>query len=72
VSPYSPPTQEAIDRYDALARKKKRSPAEEKELARLRAFMQEAMPLGGPPQPGSLDAKLDDYIEKTLRREGRG
>lgn len=72
VSPYSPPTQEAIDRYDALARKKKRSPAEEKEFTRLREFMQQARPLGGPPEPGSLDEKLDEYIEKTLRREGRG
>ncbi|MCY1082735.1 AAA family ATPase [Archangium lansingense] len=72
VSPYSPPTQEAIDRYDILARKRKRSPAEEKEFVQLREFMQQARPLGGPPEPGSLDAKLDDYIEKTLRREGRG
>jgi energy-coupling factor transporter ATP-binding protein EcfA2 len=72
VSPYSPPTQEAIDRYDALARKKKRSPAEEKEFTQLRAFMQQARPLGGPPEPDSLDAKLDAYIEKSLRREGQG
>jgi energy-coupling factor transporter ATP-binding protein EcfA2 len=72
LSPYSPPTQEAIDRYDALAPKKKRSPAEEKEFAELRAFMQQARPIGGPPEPGSLDEKLDAYIEKTIRRDGRG
>ncbi|HEY0094973.1 MAG TPA: AAA family ATPase, partial [Archangium sp.] len=72
LSPYSPPTQEAIDRYDALARKKKRSAAEEKEFTQLRAFMQQARPLGGPPEPDSLDAKLDAYIDKSLRREGRG
>jgi energy-coupling factor transporter ATP-binding protein EcfA2 len=71
LSPYSPPTQEAIDRYDALARKKKRSKAEEKEFAELRAFMQQARPIGGPPEPGSLDEKLDAYIEKTIRKEGR-
>jgi energy-coupling factor transporter ATP-binding protein EcfA2 len=72
LSPYSPRTQAAIDRYDALARKRKRSRAEEKEFTQLRAFMQQARPLGGPPEPGSLDEKLEAYIEKTLRREGRG
>lgn len=72
LSPYSPPTQAAIDRYDLLARKKKRSPAEEREFAQLREFMQQARPLGGPPEPGSLDEKLDEYIERALRREGRG
>ncbi|QRN97427.1 AAA family ATPase [Archangium violaceum] len=72
LSPYSPPTQAAIDRYDALARKKRRSQAEQKEFARLRAFMQQARPLGGPPEPGSLDAKLDAYIDKALQGKGRG
>ncbi|HZH77147.1 MAG TPA: AAA family ATPase [Archangium sp.] len=72
LSPYSPRTQAAIDRYDALARKRKRSKAEEKEFSELRAFMQQARPLGGPPEPGSLDEKLEAYIEKTLQREGRG
>jgi hypothetical protein len=72
LSPYSPRTQAAIDRYDALARKRKRTKVEEKEFAELRAFMQQARPLGGPPEPGSLDERLDAYIEKTLRREGRG
>jgi energy-coupling factor transporter ATP-binding protein EcfA2 len=72
LSPYSPPTQAAIDRYDALARKKKRSQTEQKEFARLRAFMQQARPLGGPPEPGSLDAKLEAYIDKALQGKGRG
>jgi len=72
LSPYSPRTQATIDRYDVLARKRKRSKSEEKEFAELRAFMQQARPLGGPPEPGSLDERMDAYIEKTLRREGRG
>jgi len=72
LSPYSPRTQEDIDRYDALARKKKLSPAEKKEFAQLRSFMQRARPVGGPPEPGSLDAKLDAYIDKALKSEGRG
>jgi energy-coupling factor transporter ATP-binding protein EcfA2 len=73
LSPYSPETQTRIERYDALARKgRKRTPREERELEELRAFMQTARPVGGPPEPGSLEAKLDAYIEQTLQREGRG
>ncbi|MFP2906051.1 AAA family ATPase [Pyxidicoccus sp. 3LFB2] len=73
LSPYSPETAKRIERYDALARKRrKRSPREERELTELRAFMQRARPVGGPPEPGSLEAKLDAYIEETLQREGRG
>jgi energy-coupling factor transporter ATP-binding protein EcfA2 len=73
LSPYSPETAERIERYDALTRKSsRRSPKEERELSELRAFMQKARPVGGPPEPGSFDAKLEAYIEKTLRREGQG
>ncbi|WP_224370716.1 AAA family ATPase [Hyalangium versicolor] len=73
LSPYSPETARRIERYDTLTRKrKKHSRAEERELDELRAFMQKARPLGGPPEPGSLEAKLDAYIEMTLQREGRG
>lgn len=73
LSPYSPETQKRIERYDTLAGKpRKRSPGEERELAELRAFIQKARPVGGPPEPGSLEAKLDAYIERTLQREGRG
>lgn len=73
LSPYSPETAERIERYDALSRKRrKRSPKEERELTELQAFMQKARPVGGPPEPGSLDAKLEAYIEKTLEREGQG
>ncbi len=73
LSPYSPDTAERIERYDTLARKRrKRSPNEERELTELRAFMQKARPVGGPPEPGSLEAKLDAYIEKTLQGAERG
>ena len=72
LSPYSPSTQKDIDRYDALARKQKLSPDEKKEFTQLRAFMQRARPVGGPPEPGSLDAKLDAYIDKALKRESLG
>lgn len=65
TSPYSPQTQGKIDRYDSLARKK-RKPQEEQEFAQLEMFMEEARPFGGPPQPGSLDAKIEAYLRKTL------
>jgi predicted ATP-binding protein involved in virulence len=66
VSPYSPQTQAKIDRYDDLKRRKRR-PQEEKELAQLEMFMEEARPFGGPPMPGSLDAKIEEYLSKTLK-----
>lgn len=73
LSPYSPETEESIERYDTLARKRRKlSTNEARELGELRAFMQKARPVGGPPEPGSLEAKLDAYIERTLQREGRG
>ncbi|WNG26952.1 AAA family ATPase [Cystobacter fuscus] len=73
LSPFSPETEERIERYDTLVRKgQKQSPEEARELATLRGFMQRARPMGGPPEPGSLEAKLDAYIEKTLQRENQG
>jgi energy-coupling factor transporter ATP-binding protein EcfA2 len=73
LSPYSPRTQQVIDRYDVLIRKgKRRSRAEEKELAGLRAFMQRARPFGGPPEPGSLDERMEAFLERALPRRGRG
>jgi hypothetical protein len=73
LSPYSPETEQLIERYDALARKgSRRSREDAQEFEQLQAFMQRARPIGGPPEPGSLDAKLDAYIEKALQRQGRG
>ena len=66
VSPYSPQTQEKIDRYDSLARKN-RKPNEEKEFAQLEMFMEEARPFGGPPVPGSLDDRIGKFLDKTLK-----
>ena len=66
VSPYSPQTQAKIDRYDDLKRRK-RKPNEEKELAQLEMFMEEARPFGGPPPPGSLDARIEDFLSKALK-----
>lgn len=65
-SAYSPQTQSKIDRYDSLARKQ-RKPQEEQEFAQLTLFMEEARPFGGPPQPGSLDAKIEEYLNEVLK-----
>ncbi len=66
VSPYSPQTQERIERYDELKRRR-RKPQEEAELAQLEMFMEDARPFGGPPQPGSLNARIEEYLSKTLK-----
>lgn len=65
VSPYSPQTQAKLDQYDTLARKRKRTEKEEKEMQLLLPFMKTARPFGGPP-PGSLDSKIDQYLDKIL------
>jgi predicted ATP-binding protein involved in virulence len=67
-SPYSPETQRKIERYDSLVRKGgKRAPQEEKELKQLSLFMEEARPIGGPPVPGSLDARIEDYLQQAVK-----
>ena len=66
VSTYSPETQAKIDRYDSLI-VKKRGKHEEEELDQLSLFMEEARPFGGPPKPGSLNARVENYLEKVLK-----
>lgn len=68
VSTYSKETQNKIDRYDELTRKKLSgiSKQENKELEQLDMFIAEARPFGGPPQPGSLQAKIDAFLEKAI------
>lgn len=66
VSPYSPQTQAKLDQYDTLARKRIRTEKEEKEMQLLLPFMKTARPFGGPPQPGSLDSKIDQYLDQIL------
>ena len=68
VSPYSPQTQEKIERYDDLVRKGPNiSNKEQTELKQLSLFMEEARPIGGPPKPGSIEAKIEEYLEKKLK-----
>ena len=67
VSPYSPQTQGKIDRYDALLGKRtKLTRKEETEFEQLSLFMEEARPIGGPPKPGSLQKRIEMYLEKKL------
>jgi len=66
VSTYSPETQGKIDRYDTLRRKRARTPEEEKALGQLSLDLREARPFGGPPEKGSLDARIDDFLEKAI------
>jgi hypothetical protein len=65
VSPFSPQTKKKIDRYDQLVQKRnRRSTTEEKEFQWLLDFMGSARPIGGAPAPGSIDAKVEEYLER--------
>jgi hypothetical protein len=66
VSPFSPETQQKIERYDRLARVSRRSKAEEDELQTLLQFMDAARPFGGPPKPGSLAERIDSFLDAKL------
>jgi len=67
VSPYSPQTQTKIERYDVLLKKgQRRSTQENNEYQGLFDFMREARPIGGPPAPGSLDEKVEQFLGKNL------
>jgi hypothetical protein len=68
ISPYSPQTQGKIDRYDILLPKKDHlNNDEKKEFKQLQLFVQEARPFGGPPAPGSLEAKIDAFLGVKLQ-----
>jgi energy-coupling factor transporter ATP-binding protein EcfA2 len=68
ISPYSPQTQSKIDRYEELLPKKNMLTLNErKEYKQLKIFMEEARPIGGPPEPDSLQAKVEEYLEKKLK-----
>jgi hypothetical protein len=72
VSPYSPAAQAKIDRFDELTRKNgRRTKQETDERQMLFEFMRTARPIGGPPEPGSLEAKIDAYLEKALDDPGQ-
>jgi predicted ATP-binding protein involved in virulence len=66
-SAYSPQTEEKIQRYDALTRKgRKRTAQENDELRPLLKFMADARPIGGVPDPESLEGRIDQFLEEKL------
>jgi hypothetical protein len=59
--------QARIERYDELTRKDgRRTGPENEEHQLLFEFMKTARPIGGPPPPNSLEAKIDAYLDKHL------
>ncbi|MGA8938192.1 MAG: AAA family ATPase [Acidobacteriaceae bacterium] len=66
VSPYSVQTQSKIDTYDGLIGKPNLSKQEKLQLNQLKFFFEESETFHPKPQPGSLEAKIDAFLEETL------
>ena len=67
ISSYSPQTQEKINRYDVLlTRRNELTGKEQNEFKQLSLFMEEARPIGGPPEPDSLQSRIEAFLEKKL------
>lgn len=67
VSSYSPQTAAKIDRYDQLIKQRQpRTASENQELKQLQLLMDQIQPFGSPPAPGSLNAKIESFLEKAL------
>jgi hypothetical protein len=68
VSTFSPETQKKLDKYEELNRKgPRRSQSENTEYQNLLEFMKKARPYDGPPEPGSLDERIDHYLAETRK-----
>ncbi|BAZ32640.1 ATPase [Cylindrospermum sp. NIES-4074] len=66
-STHSPATQDKINRYNELRKKIGNLMEQERqEYEELRQFMKEAQPIGGLPEPGSLEARIDAFLENKL------
>lgn len=68
VSPYAPETQQKVDRFDTLSRRKTKgfTKPEQREFQKLLDFMEDARPIGGQPEPDSVEAKIDAYLAEAL------
>ncbi len=66
VSPYSPQTAAKLERYDELAKKSELSESEHQEYQMLLEFTATARPYGGKPKPGSLEDRVEQFLDKTL------
>jgi energy-coupling factor transporter ATP-binding protein EcfA2 len=66
-STFSPQTDEKIRKYHKLMRKKRSLDNQEQaEFKQLELFMKEIKPLGGPSEPGSLESRVDAFLEENL------
>jgi hypothetical protein len=66
-STFPPTTEKKINRYHQLNRKSKSLVGEEKnEYEQLELFMQEVQPYGDRPEPNSLEARIDEFLEKSI------
>jgi predicted ATPase len=67
TSTYSPQTEQKIKDYHELRRRKHQLVGEEREqLEQLELFIREAQPTGVPPEPGSLEARMDAFLEEKI------
>ena len=68
ASPYSPGTEKKLKRYDDLRRiGSKRTKSDQHEYQQLMNFVEAARPFGGPPEPGSLDDRMEKFLEGSLK-----
>jgi energy-coupling factor transporter ATP-binding protein EcfA2 len=68
MSTHSPITQSKIDRYDQLTSKRNNlTEIEQNEYEELRKFMREYKPIGGKPEPGSLEDRINKFLEEHLK-----
>ncbi len=66
-STHSPETQEKINRYYQLMQRRNILDETEKgELEALSIFMRENRPINPPPEPGSLDARIEAFLAERL------
>ncbi|MBD2299421.1 MULTISPECIES: AAA family ATPase [Nostocales] len=66
-STHSPATQEKIQRFYELDNNKDNlSEKDKQEYEQLRNFMKTLQPIAGPPEPGSLEARIDAFLEENL------
>jgi hypothetical protein len=67
LSTYSPETQDKLTKFDSLQQKQgRRTQREEMEYQLLLDFVAEARPYGGPPILGSLEDRIEKYLERSL------
>lgn len=68
ISTHSPFIQAKIDRYDELTiNRNNLTEIEQNEYNKLRQFMREYQPIGGKPEPGSLEDEMRKYLEEKFK-----